>query len=50
MKARYVKKIDTINILKNYPENPLILSKVSNKYLEICISYPKDCIFLKMQN
>lgn len=48
-KARYVGKEEAINTLKKYPENPLILAKVSNKYMEICRSYPKDCVFYNMQ-
>lgn len=48
-KARYVEKEEAISTLKKYPENPLILAKVSNKYMEICRSYPKDCVFYNMQ-
>lgn len=48
-KAKYVKKEESINILKKYPKNPLILAKVSNKYMEICRSYPRDCVFYNMQ-
>lgn len=48
-KAKYVEKEDAINTLKKYPKNPLILAKVSNKYMEICRSYPKDCVYYNMQ-
>lgn len=48
-KARYVEKEEAISTLKKYPKNPLILAKVSNKYMEICRSYPKDCVFYNMQ-
>ncbi len=48
-KAHYVEKEDAICTLKKYPKNPLILAKVSNKYIEICRSYPEDCIFYNMQ-
>ena len=47
-KARYVKKKDAIFTLEKYPKNPLILAKVSNKYMEICRSYPQDCIYYNM--
>ena len=44
-KARYVTKEEAINTLKKY-NNPLILSKVSNKHMEICLLYtspsPRD--------
>ena len=43
-KARYVEKEEAIKTLKKYPENPLVLAKVSNKYMEICRSYLKDCV------
>lgn len=47
-KARYVKKEDSIYTLKKYPKNPLVLAKVSNKYMEICRSYPQDCVYYNM--
>jgi len=47
-KARYVKKEDAIQTLKKYPKNPLIAAKVSNKYMEICRSYPEDCVYYNM--
>ncbi|NEX14011.1 MAG: hypothetical protein C1941_04865 [Prosthecochloris sp.] len=31
--------------LRKYPDNPLILSKVSEKHAEICRSYPKECVY-----
>lgn len=48
-KAQFIEKEEAISTLKKYPENPLILAKVSNKYMEICRSYPKDCVFYNMQ-
>ncbi|MFA5236575.1 MAG: hypothetical protein WC362_01810 [Methanoregula sp.] len=36
-------------ILAKYPENPLHLSKVSGRYLEICRSDPSVCIYWKMR-
>jgi hypothetical protein len=48
-KARMVTKDQAIEILLNYPHNPLVLSKVSGRYLEICRSDPEVCIYWKMQ-
>lgn len=47
-KARYTEKEEAINTLGKYPKNPLILAKVSNKYMEICRSNPKDCVYYNM--
>ena len=48
-KARYVAKEEAINTLKKYPNNPLILSKVSDKHMEICRSLPKKCVYWNMK-
>jgi hypothetical protein len=48
-KARMVTKDQAVATLMNYPHNPLVLSKVSGRYLEICCSDPKVCIYWKMQ-
>lgn len=48
-KARFVTKEDAINTLKKYSNNPLILSKVSGKYMEICCSSPGNCIYWNME-
>ena len=48
-KARYVAKEEAINTLKKYPNNPLILSKVSDKHMEICRSLPKKCVYWNME-
>ena len=47
-KARSVEKECAIRTLEKYPKNPLITAKVSNKYMEICRSYPEDCIYYNM--
>lgn len=39
----YSLKLAKIPVLGQYPKNPLILAKVSNKYMNICRSNPKDC-------
>jgi hypothetical protein len=48
-KARPVIKEQAKAILAKYPDNPLILSRVSGRYLEICRSDPKVCIYWKMR-
>ena len=48
-KAQHAEKEEAIKTLQKYPENPLILAKVSNKYMEICRSVPKDCVYYNMQ-
>ena len=49
-KARYVTKEEAINTLKKkYYINPLILSKVSGKYMEICRTLPKVCVYWNME-
>jgi hypothetical protein len=48
-KARHVTKEEAINTLKKYPINPLILSKVSEKYMEICRSSPRKCVYWNME-
>ncbi len=44
-KARYVPGEEAIQRLNRYPDNPLILSKVSGRYVEICRSLPAMCVY-----
>lgn len=49
-KAEYVKKEEAINTLKKYPKNPLIISKVEGKYVDLCRTSPSTtCIYWNMQ-
>lgn len=48
-KARYVTKEEAVNTLEKYPKNPLILSKVAGKYMEMCRSSPKKCVYWTME-
>lgn len=48
-KAKAVEKEAAINALKKYPKNPLILSKVSGEYSEICRSTPEYCVFFNLE-
>jgi hypothetical protein len=47
--ARMVTKDAALSILEKYPGNPLVLSRVSGRYLEICRSVPEVCIFWNMR-
>jgi hypothetical protein len=48
-KASPVTKEQAKALLLKYPENPLIHSRVSGRYLEICRSDPEVCIYWKMR-
>lgn len=48
-KARTITADEAIRILGRYPEKPLLFSKVSGRYLEICRSEPSVCIYWKMR-
>jgi hypothetical protein len=48
-KAQPVEKEAAISTLKKYPKNPLILSKVSGKYSEICRSAPQYLCLLQIR-
>lgn len=47
-KANYVTKIQAHTELKKYRQ-PIILSKVSDNFAEICCTIPEDCIFWNME-
>ena len=47
--ARGVSQMQAVEALTNYPANPLLLSRVSGRYLEICRSEPSVCIYWKMR-
>lgn len=45
-KARYATKEEAIDTLNKYIErNPIIVSKVSGSYMEICRSSPEVCVY-----
>ena len=48
-KAHFIPKHEAISSLEKYPKNPLILSKVSGKYMEICRSSPCGCVYWNME-
>jgi len=47
-KARLTTKVEAINKLKRY-RKPIIVTKVSGKYAEICPTWAKKCIYWNME-
>jgi len=48
-KARYVTEKEAINTLKKYHGKPLIVSRISGGYMEICRSLPEVCVYWRME-
>ena len=49
-KAKYTTEEDAINTLMGYSERyPIVASRVSGKYREICCSSPRDCVYWNME-
>ncbi len=49
-KADYMTNEDAINTLRRYSSrNPIITSKVAGKYMEICCSSPRDCVYWNLE-
>jgi hypothetical protein len=48
-KAKFATKEEAINNMKKYQKNPIIVSKVSGKYSEICPTWPKKCLYWNME-
>ena len=44
-KAEFCSKEKAVKTLEKYPQYPLVLSRVSGFYQEICRSYPRQCIY-----
>lgn len=44
-KAKYVNKNEAIDTIMKNHKYPIIITKVSGKYMEICRSLPKNCIY-----
>ncbi|MEW6374403.1 MAG: hypothetical protein AB1502_01250 [Thermodesulfobacteriota bacterium] len=49
-KARYVTKQEAIEILGKYRENPLVVSVVSGKPMELCGTWPERCLYWHLEN
>jgi len=47
--AKYVTKEEASTILDKYNNNPIIISKVSGKYAEICRTWPEKCVYWNME-
>ncbi len=48
-KARYVTKQEAIEILGKYKENPLVVSVVSGKPMELCRTWPEKCLYWHLE-
>ncbi len=48
-KARWVDKAEAKSTLGKYPGHPIVISKVSGSYMEICRSWPRKCIYWNME-
>ncbi len=48
-KARYVTKDEAIEILGKYRENPLVVSIVSGKPMELCRTWPEKCLYWNLK-
>jgi hypothetical protein len=48
-KARLVTKSQAIEEIKKYGKKPIIVSKVSGKYSEICPTWPLKCLYWNME-
>jgi len=49
-KAKYTTEDDAINTLRRYSGScPIVASKVSGKYMEMCCSSPRDCVYWNME-
>lgn len=44
-KARFVSKETARHTLSEYKGRPIIISRVSGKYMEICRTWPKNCLY-----
>lgn len=47
-KAEYVSKEKAKEVLAEY-RNPIVISKVSGKYMEICRTWPKNCLYWNLE-
>jgi hypothetical protein len=48
-KARYVTEEEAIEVLRKYPKNPIVVSKVSGKHSEICHTWPEGCVYWHLE-
>jgi hypothetical protein len=48
-KAKHIGKNEAIKVIKQYPGFPIIISKVSGKYMEICRTWPEKCLYWNLE-
>jgi len=48
-KAQFASKDEAKNTLLKYSRHPIIVSKVSGEYWEICCSMPQDCVYWNLE-
>lgn len=48
-KARPATEAEAIENLEKYAKHPIIVTKVSGKYAEICPTWPKKCLYWNME-
>jgi hypothetical protein len=48
-KARYVTKQEAIEILGRYRENPLVVSVISGRPMELCRTWPERCLYWHLE-
>jgi methylmalonyl-CoA mutase cobalamin-binding subunit len=48
-KAKFVTKEEAIDNIKKHQKNPIIVSKVSGQHSEICLTWPKKCLYWNME-
>jgi len=47
--AKYVTKEEAFAVMDKYESHPIIISKVSGKYSEICRTWPEKCLYWNME-
>ena len=47
--AKYVTKEEAFAVMDKYESHPIIISKVSGKYAEICRTWPDKCLYWNME-
>lgn len=48
-KASYVSKEEAIQVLKDQKGYPIVITKVSDKHVEICRTWTKTCVYWNME-
>jgi len=48
-KAKYVTQEEAIKVLARYPKNPIVVSRVSGKHMEICHTWPERCVYWNLE-